>query len=291
MSPGVVPLLLACLGCDLPQIRYDIRTALAPQVEALSPLPEVGHCPRLPLPDVLETLLWHQRAPDVVSWEEPPSRDYLVGRFDPATDPRFVAVPPAYRTQPAPLYLREETWRAFQAMAEAARADGIRLRIVSGTRTFQQQRVRWEAVWRGHRAINGAILDPALPAADKARYLLQWIAMPTTSRHHWGTDLDINSVEPAYFEGGAGRAVHAWLQQHAASFGFCQPYDNKGRGRDSGYEDEPWHWSYVPLARALLRAYRRQVALTDVRDFAGAETAVSLDVFTHHVDSIASRCR
>ncbi len=48
--------------------------------------------------------------------------------------------------------------------------------------------------------------------------------MPQASRHHWGTDVDINSVEPEYFESGQGLKEYTWLQENAWKFGFCQPY-------------------------------------------------------------------
>ena len=31
---------------------------------------------------------------------------------------------------------------------------------------------------------------------------MNYSAMPTASRHHWGTDVDINSVDPEDFETG-----------------------------------------------------------------------------------------
>ena len=35
--------------------------------------------------------------------------------------------------------------------------------------------------------------------------------MPATSRHHWGTDLDINSVDPKYWEEEPGKSEFEWL--------------------------------------------------------------------------------
>lgn len=64
-------------------------------------------------------------------------------------------------------------------------------------------------------------------------------SMPTTSRHHWGTDMDINSVEPEYFESGQGLLEYNWLKANAHKFGFCQPYSPKDDGsRTQGYNLE-----------------------------------------------------
>jgi D-alanyl-D-alanine carboxypeptidase len=54
--------------------------------------------------------------------------------------------------------------------------------------------------------------------------IMNYSAMPQASRHHWGTDVDINSVEPEYFESGQGLKEYTWLQENAWKFGFCQPY-------------------------------------------------------------------
>ena len=40
-----------------------------------------------------------------------------------------------------------------------------------------------------------------------------------------------------------------WLVQNGASYGFCQPYT---AGRCAGYNEEKWHWSYMPLSEPML---------------------------------------
>ncbi len=60
------------------------------------------------------------------------------------------------------------------------------------------------------------------------------------ARHHWGTDFDLNALNNAYFNTKDGKRIYDWLTQHAAEFGFCQPYTAKGGpdGRPIGYEEE-----------------------------------------------------
>ncbi len=154
------------------------------------------------------------------------------------------------------LYLLNEVYDAFVRMHEAARKDGIRLVIVSATRNFNAQKRIWERKWTGIRRVDGQDLAQTVPdPIDRARIILRYSAMPGTSRHHWGTDIDINSVENAYFESPEGRKVYAWLAANARDFGFCQPYTAKGNDRPRGYEEEPWHWSYCPIARHYLQQY------------------------------------
>ncbi len=76
--------------------------------------------------------------------------------------------------------------------------------------------------------------------------------MPGTSRHHWGTDFDLNNLTNSYFSRGEGKVIYAWLKKNAGKYGFCQPYT---AGREEGYNEERWHWSYIPLARIFLREW------------------------------------
>ena len=73
--------------------------------------------------------------------------------------------------------------------------------------------------------------------------------MPGTSRHRWGTDVDMYSLENYDFDFGNGKIIYDWLVDNAASYGFCQPYT---AGRCAGYNEERWHWSYCPISKPLL---------------------------------------
>jgi zinc D-Ala-D-Ala carboxypeptidase len=90
-----------------------------------------------------------------------------------------------------------------------------------------------------------SITDPV----ERAREILRFSAMPGTSRHHWGTDIDLNSLVNSYFR---VRTRKKNLRMAACktlvSFGFCQPYTAHGANRNGGYEEEKWHWSYKPVA-------------------------------------------
>jgi zinc D-Ala-D-Ala carboxypeptidase len=53
---------------------------------------------------------------------------------------------------------------------------------------------------------------------------MQYSSMPGTSRHHWGTDVDLYALDDIYFTYGDGKIVYDWLLANAANYGFCQPY-------------------------------------------------------------------
>lgn len=201
------------------------------------------------------------------------SIEELMGQVNPARHKQFAAIDPTM-TDGRKQYLRKEAARAFEAMARKASGEGIVLRAVSTTRPFQHQKDIWERKWS---ALQGQ-------AAEKARNILTYSSMPGTSRHHWGTDVDINSVEPEYFETDQGQREYAWLQAHAAAFGFFQPY-TKNPNRP-GYADEPWHWSYAPLSQRYLFAFNMLVDYSMITGFDGAEAAADIKILEYYVNGI-----
>jgi LAS superfamily LD-carboxypeptidase LdcB len=163
-------------------------------------------------------------------------------------------------------------------MAEAAKKEGVVLSVLSATRNYDYQKGIWERKWNGAKY-------KGWKDADIASDILKYSSMPGTSRHHWGTDLDFNSVEPSYFKTGNGKKVYDWLQKNAASFGFYQTYTSKENGR-TGYNEEAWHWSYLPLAKDFLTQYNQLISYTDFSGFKGSATAKELNVIEVYVNGI-----
>ena len=217
---------------------------------------------------------------------------YLMGQFDPDTHPDFVKVEDKY-TDGDPYYLRKDTYEAFQKMWEAARADGIKLVIISATRNFDRQKMIWEAKWTGARKIeNGANAAEKYPdPVTRALKILEYSSMPGTSRHHWGTDIDLNDLDNYTFEAGPGRPVYEWLSANAAKFGFCQPYSPKGKDRPDGYNEEKWHWSYMPVSEPLTKFAAENLKDEMISGFLGAETAPEIGVVEKYVLGINPACR
>ncbi len=154
----------------------------------------------------------------------------------------------------------------FMSLRREARAAGFDLYPWSAFRDFGRQLAIWNAKYTGERALedaHGARLDAAkLEPEARIAAILNWSALPGASRHHWGTDLDLvdrNAIpegyrvalSPAEFAaGGPFAALSAWLEQHAARFGFFRPF----RGLRSGVRAEPWHFSFAPVAEPARRA-------------------------------------
>jgi LAS superfamily LD-carboxypeptidase LdcB len=217
--------------------------------------------------------------------------DFLTGRFDPAVSNEFVLLKEGFCAGQA-AYMLQEAAEALCGMIDLADNMGVRLRVVSAFRSFSRQKEIWEAKWTGKQLTEGQNLAITLPdPVERAKRILRYSAMPGTSRHHWGTDVDLNSVEPDYFETSEGRAVFDWLIIHAARFGFARPYTVRGIERPGGYEEEKWHWSYLPKALQLLQSYNRMITYADLTGFEGAETAAELEVIAQYVNGIHHSCK
>jgi D-alanyl-D-alanine carboxypeptidase len=206
--------------------------------------------------------------------EEKISKEFLLGKTA-YTESDFVKVDSKHASRN--MYLNRETYAAFKKMFTAAKADGIQLKIVSGARSFEHQKAIWDRKWKANED-----LEPLC----RSQKILEFSSMPATSRHHWGTDIDLNNLENSYFEEGSGKAEYEWLVKNASRFGFFQVYTSKDSGR-TGYSEEKWHWSYLPLARHYLQAYNEMVSYKDIAGFEGAHLAEVQEMIAVYVNGIS----
>ncbi len=182
-----------------------------------------------------------------------PPGDYLTGRFIPAKHGLFVSLADyGIPMKNSPQYLRREAAKALREMYEEFLKDhpGTRFWVQSSTRNFFDQKYIWEGKWNGTILVMGERLNKTIPdPLNRAKEILKYSSMPGASRHHWGTDVDLNILSNNYYESGEGLVLYRWLEKNAGRFGFCQPYT---AGRKSGHEEERWHWSYHPLAKIFI---------------------------------------
>ena len=126
--------------------------------------------------------------------------------------------------------------------------------------------------------------------AARAKHILQYNSMCGTSRHHWGTELDFNSPKLEYWNSVEGKKVYQWLCENAHKYGFYQPYTKKGGegGRETGYNEEKWHWSYYPLANEYMEKYRELIKEEDLKGFLGEKHVSDLNIIEHYVFGVAT---
>ena len=219
-------------------------------------------------------------------------RKHLLGKFDYTKDKDFVQLDSIYTDDRKDFYLRKETYEAYKKMFAAALKDSVKLIIISAERSFEDQKVIWENKWTGKATINGKRIPYNLTSnVDKAKHILQSGSKPGTSRHHWGTDVDLNSTEKEYFESPKGQIIYNWLKKNARKYGFFQPYTPFDSKRSKGYNEEMWHWSYVPTAKTILEQYRKNITYLDFTGFLGEDAAEKLHVIEDYVMSINSECK
>ncbi len=202
------------------------------------------------------------------------SKSLLLGKFNPAQDSNFVLIP-EYMASNKSMYCHRETFQAYLAMLDSALCEGITLTIVSATRNFDRQKQIWDRKWQNTQG-NDSI---------KVRSIMRYSSMPGTSRHHWGTDLDFISVEPDYWTHGEGLRIYNWLCANAHKFGFFQPYT--ADPTRTGYAEERWHWSYAPLSKLYLEAYKQKITAEDITGFSGSYLVDSLGIIQSHVFGIS----
>lgn len=217
--------------------------------------------------------------------------DYLMGKFEPRKHPDFTRIGKKYASNGG-MWMRKDAYDSFIEMHTAAKKAGINLRIISAVRPFYHQKRIWEAKWTGKRQVDGKMLPKEVTegAENRALKILRWSSMPGTSRHHWGTDIDLNDLNNSYFERGKGAKIYKWLTENAFDYGFCQVYSPKDAARPDGYQEEKWHWSYLPVSQKLTQLYKEKIQNKDISGFEGAESAELIDVVEKYVLGINQSC-
>ena len=172
--------------------------------------------------------------------------------------------------------LRPAAAIAFEKMKKAALQDGILLQVVSSYRDYGHQNRIWE---RKYKRFRESGLSPTLAISK----IIEYSTIPGTSRHHWGTDLDLidgnpqvsgDVLVPSKFHGtGPFCEMKEWMDTNAHRFDFKLVYtDNSGR---KGFKYEPWHYSYAPLSIPYLKAYRQ----LDIKTILQKENLMGSDAF------------
>ena len=228
--------------------------------------------------------------PFSISAQSGDTAKFVLGKIEYSQHPEFVKIPEAHANRSG-MFLRKDVLIAFIGMKTAAAMDNVDLQIISACRNFSHQKRIWEAKWNGSRKVGGKNLSKAIPnRAERAKEILKFSSMPGTSRHHWGTDIDINSLSPSYFESGKGKKEYEWLRDNAFEFGFCQVYSEKGNDRKYGYEEEKWHWSYIPIASKFTKYFKGNLGAKDINGFDGSD-ALPFSEVLKYVEGISPDCK
>ena len=173
--------------------------------------------------------------------------------------------------------LRLQAHIAFRQMQVAAKKSDISIKIVSSYRSYDHQKRIWERKFKRNRALG-------LTPIENMKKIIEYSTIPGTSRHHWGTEIDIvdgrfmntpNLLSAKNFEQGQPfHELKLWLHEYANAFGFYLAYtDTPSR---KGFKYEPWHLSFKPLSKGYLKTYRT----LDILKTLQAEKFVGSEYFT-----------
>lgn len=153
--------------------------------------------------------------------------------------------------------LQKDTYEAFQKMQNAARKDGIEIKIVSGYRSFKSQKSIWNRKYNKY-------ISQGLSPRQAIEKIIEYSTIPGTSRHHWGTDIDVidglvpipKSIlyEKNYAENGIYSKLKKWMDKNSERYGFYLVYNSNIERK--GFKYEPWHYSYKPLSGIMLKEYK-----------------------------------
>jgi len=134
----------------------------------------------------------------------------------------FQMIPVDHTRDRTHLYVVTEAHNALVKLLDAAKEDGILLRIESGYRSPGYQ-----------KKIFSRMLDEGREFEDIIRY----VAPPGYSEHALGTAVDFY---PSNWEF-ARLPAYNWLQEHAPQYGFTETYPAHN---NRNYPWEAWHWTY-----------------------------------------------
>ena len=126
-----------------------------------------------------------------------------------------------------PHCLIPQAGKAWNALRDAAKGDGVVIEVVSAYRSFQQQ---YE------------IVKTKIEKGMAPEVVLSVNAPPGCSEHHTGCAVDIGTPNCIPLDQSFDKtAAFSWLQSNAMRFGFELSYPPSNL---FGFDYEPWHWCY-----------------------------------------------
>ena len=134
--------------------------------------------------------------------------------------------------------INEKVYPYMQAMCEAAWEDGVALKVCSPYRSYAIQQTlfnRQVTKWK----------NTGLSQTDAEARAATIVARPGTSQHHTGLAIDFIKADDSFEQ----HPAFAWLQQHAADYGFIMRYP-KEKESVTGVIYESWHYRFVGIYEA-----------------------------------------
>ena len=117
--------------------------------------------------------------------------------------------------------------------------------MVSGFRSYERQRAIWNGKYKANR-------QAGLSPEENIQKIIEYSTLPGTSRHHWGTEIDIIDgtvqsqgdvlLTEKFHEGGPYEPLRVWLEENTPLDLFVRIQTNSNA---AGFNCEPWHYGYA----------------------------------------------
>lgn len=174
---------------------------------------------------------------------DPNKTDVLVNKKYPLSPKKFT--PKTVKIAGSDVRLKAPAAAAYNAMVKAAAKDGVKIRAVSGYRSYARQAELYDYYTR----IYGQ------------SYASRISALPGTSEHQTGLAIDVGNHNKACGLQAcfANTPVGKWVAKNGYKYGFILRYP-QGQESVTGYSYEPWHFRYV--GTTLAKSYKNSGART-----------------------------
>ena len=154
--------------------------------------------------------------------------------------------------------LQKPVYKAFLEMKKAALKEGISIHTVSGYRSYNHQKNIWNRKYSKY-------ISEGMSPIEAIKEITKYSTLPGTSRHHWGTEIDIVDGlvtmpkhilrEVNYEPGGIYNRLKSWMDKNSEKYGFYLVYDNSLERK--GIKYEPWHYSYMAVSKEMLKDFSK----------------------------------
>lgn len=134
-----------------------------------------------------------------------------------------------------PQQLRKEAADALKQMFDAAIEDEIYFKLISGYRSYAEQRSLWYTYLEKFGQTHTSRIDSYPGASDHQLGLAADIG-------NWNGNCQLNSCFSQY-------STYQWLKEHAHEYGFIERFPNQ-KESITGVMYSPWHWRYVGVEEA-----------------------------------------
>lgn len=177
-------------------------------------------------------------------------------------------------------WIHENSQAAVILLQQQAAKAGFDLRLASSYRSFAQQCKIWNEKFNGNRPVydphGRPVVMSKLNELEKIKAICYYSAIPGTSRHHWGTDMDVYDaakitrqdlqlIPEEYQANGPCSALFDWMIKTLPtlefSFPYLPPYSDTLK-----IANEPWHISHNPVASVLAKQLTPTIWLSELND-------------------------